>query len=124
MADLYSSDLGGNTRKTVPTTQFGTRKLSFCIVDVTDIQVDYTLTDSVFYNVIRAIQQNVEIYAVGTPSNSQVTIVVADDTEPYGTSEENADGGTNSYLESILDNAGITATVWNASLRGDTFSYD
>lgn len=125
MPDLYSNTaLAGNTRKTVPSTQFGTRKLSFCVVDVTDIDVNYTNSDSIFYNVIRAIQQNVEIYAVGTPVNGQVVIVVADDTEPYGSGEENADGDTNTYLEDILDTAGISATVWNAELSGDTLNYD
>ena len=124
MADLYSSDLGGNTRKALPTSQFGTRKLSFCVVDVTDIGVDYTLQNSVFYQTIRAIQQNVEIYAVGTPSTNQVIIVVAGDTEPFGTNEATEDGGTNSYLESVLDEAGISATVWNAALSGDTLNYD
>jgi hypothetical protein len=125
MPDLYSNTaLAGNARKTVPSSQFGTRKLSFCVINVSDIGDNYTDADSVFYKAIRAIQQNVEIYAVGTPSGNYVTVVVADDTEPYSEGEENADGNRNGYLEDILDNAGISAEVWNAQLISDDLSYD
>ena len=80
-----------NWLKTAPTTQFGTRALKFIKVVVSGgTPVDLTKqtgssgahTDagSYYSTAIRTIQNFAEIYAVGTPTSTAFTVVIADDT--------------------------------------------
>lgn len=113
-----------NHLKTEPTTQFGTRKLAFIVVELTDLNVDYTASNSMLSQAVRALQQQVEVYGVGTPSGGTVTVIIADDTAPYNSGDAFADGNRNSRLEDALDAAGLNAVVWNAQLLGGGLNYD
>jgi hypothetical protein len=105
-------------------TQFGTRKLAFIVVELTDVHVNYTDSNSLLSQVVRALQQQVEVYGVGKPSNSDVTIIIADDTAPYDDGDEFADGNRNSRLEDALDAAGLSTNVWNAEVVGGDLNWD
>jgi len=125
MPDIYSS-VGQNARKTVDSSKFGTRELSFHQVeDVTDVGTNYTDSNSIFYKAVRALQEQVEIYAVGTPSGNSFTVVIAADTCPFPDGRSNGDGNTNSRLEGIIDAAcGTNCTVWNTKLEGNSLNND
>jgi hypothetical protein len=127
MPDLYSSDLGGNARKTVDTSKFGTRELSFHQVEgLNGVGTNYTDSDSLFFKAVRALQEQVEIYAVGTPDTNNFTVVIAADTCPYDTGESNGDGSRNSRLEGIIRTAtgDSNVEVWNSKLRGNYLDND
>lgn len=126
MPDLYSSDLGSNARKAFDTTKFGTRELSFHQVEMgEDVSTGYTEANSLFYKAVRALQEQVEIYAVGTPSGNNFTVVIAADTCPFPDGRSNGDGNSNSRLEGIIDAAcGTSCTVWNTKLLGNYLSND
>jgi hypothetical protein len=127
MPDLYSSDLGANARKTVDTSKFGTRELSFHQVEnLNGVGTNYTDSDSLFFKAVRALQEQVEIYAVGTPSANDFTVVIAADTCPYDDGDSNGDGNRNSRLEGIIEAAtgDSSVTVWNSKLRGNFLDND
>ena len=127
MPDLYSSDLGLNTRKTVDTSKFGTRELSFHQIQNLDgAGTNYTDSNSVFFKAVRALQEQVEIYTVGTPSGNAFTVVIAADTCPYDDGESNGDGNRNARLEGIIRTAtgDSNVVVWNTKLRGDFLDND
>ena len=111
---------------TTPQTNFATRKLAFVVVDMnTDVATDYNTIGSLFQRAVQGIQQIAEIYALGQPSGQYFTVVLSDDTLPYGDGEEIADGGNNSPLEDAINEAtGASCTAWNANLNGDNLSYD
>jgi hypothetical protein len=127
MPDLYSDTaLSGNTRKTVDSSKFGTRELSFHQVEMgVDVQTNYTDSNSLFFKAVRALQEQVEIYTVGTPSGNDFTVVIAADTCPFPANRSNGDGNSNSRLEGIIDAAcGTSCTVWNSKLRGGYLDND
>jgi hypothetical protein len=129
MADLYSSDLGQNTRKVLPTDQLGTRKLAYLIVDASGLDSNYENNNSLYSQVVRLIAQNVELYSAGVPSGNQVMLIVNADSMPETTNPDHPsrinDGlTTNDYLTERLTNSGLTATVYNARLQGDSITYD
>jgi hypothetical protein len=129
MADLYSSDLGQNTRKVLPTDQLGTRKLAYLIVSASGLDSNYEDNNSLYSQVVRLIAQNVELYSAGVPSGNQVMLIVNADSMPETTNPDHPsrinDGvTTNDYLTERLTNSGLTATVYNARLQGDGITYD
>ena len=124
MANTLGTLVTANYLKTAPTTQFGTRKLAFIVVELSGIETDYTTSDSNLSQVVRALQQQVEVYGIGTPYAGAVTVIIADDTAPYNAGDEFADAGRNARLEAALATAGITANVWNAELRGGNLNWD
>ena len=132
MPDLYSNVVGNgetfghNARKTVDTSKFGTRELSFHQIEMgTDVATGYTAANSVFYRAVRALQEQVEIYTVGTPQGNNFTVVIAADTCPYDNGESNGDGSRNARLEGIIDAAcGTECTVWTSKLYGDFLDND
>lgn len=108
MPDLYSSSsaygLAVNTRKKVDSTTFGTRDLVFLQIDAQqDIATGYDASGSVFSELIQNLQQAVEIYGVGIPSGTNVTVVVNRQSVPYTGSEESNAGGRVSALETLID---------------------
>ena len=111
---------------TTPQTNFATRKLAFVVVDMgTDVETDFDTIGSLFQRAVQGIQQVAEIYALGQPNGNYFTVVLSDDTLPYGNGEEMADGGTNGPLsDAINDATGASCTAWNANLTGDNLSYD
>ena len=111
---------------TTPQTNFATRKLAFVVVDMnTDVETGFDTIGSLFQRAVQGIQQIAEIYALGQPNGNYFTVVLSDDTLPYGDGEEMADGGTNTPLEAAINAAtGASCTVWNANLNGDSLNYD
>ena len=90
MADLYNSDLGGNSRKAIPTSRLGTRNLvwySF-IMDYNllygeagDNFTPYNATNSLYHAVVETIQEAGELYHLGAPTtfyNDGFVFAIAD----------------------------------------------
>jgi hypothetical protein len=70
MPDLYSS-IGQNALKTSPSTRFGTRQLQrISIYTAADTFTDYLEPNSLYSQLVRALQQNVELYAIHMPNPS------------------------------------------------------
>ena len=99
MADLYNSDLGQNTRKAAPSSQFGTRDIKFLSISVDyDLFTDgsgtydaYLDSDSMYSQIVRNIQKVAEIYVLGAPTQfetSQFVIGIASTTAQWQYSEE------------------------------------
>ena len=100
-----------NYLKTKPSTRFSTRDLAFLVIDMDNSSYfnNADAPDSNFSKVVRLVQTQAEIYAVGTPNSGVVTIVVAIDTAGDGA---NTDDGLNAKATTIrqaLSNAGINA---------------
>jgi hypothetical protein len=110
MADAYNqtisgeagaATLGANTRKANQVYNTGTRQLAFLQLSVTcvtdDIATNYTDPDSNFSKLMRILQQRVEIYGVGQPSGTEVTIIISKDSLALTEAEE-ADPGDNADI--------------------------
>lgn len=104
MPDLFSS-VGQNARKTTDSTQFGTRDLVFLQIGNggQDLGTDYTAKDSNLFKLIQTLQQAVEIYGVGIPSGTSVTVIVSRQSVPFSGSEESNAGGRVSVLETLIN---------------------
>lgn len=124
MPSLIDSTLGQNYLKTVPSTQFGTRKLKPMVLYVTGVGTNYQNTDSLFSQTVRALQQNVELYAVFTPNSDRLTVLVASDTTPQDNATDEDNNNRDAYLELVLANAGVTAEVWNATIVGSSLNWN
>ena len=122
MADLYSvtpqgmtSTLGGNARRTRPSSEFGTPKLTPVILN-TDEQTlpsgetywstdsdaenllktgDYQSANSMVFRAVQAIQQYCEVYEVGGSSDSDfLTVMCRDSSIPYNNGTSFVDVGS------------------------------
>jgi hypothetical protein len=132
MADIYSvaqtvsnagatvATLGSNSRKVTATTQFGTRALKFITItadNASDSDIDftasyasgtgtfagaYTDSNSYFSKAVRAIQLTQEVYAVGTPTATAFTVVVADDTGNGAETSSNVQAATYGQMEADI----------------------
>jgi hypothetical protein len=129
MADLYSqvignTTFGGNTKRIVPSSEFGTPKITPVIistggqtlpsgndvwanndtdVDNYDITSDYQTQGDVFL-AVQAIQQFCEVYELGGSSDSNfLTVMCRDSSIPYdaGTTFQN-DGTTITTLQDVV----------------------
>jgi len=127
MSNLYNSDLGGNTRKVVDSTSFGTRDLVFLQIDAQqDIETNYTASGSVFFELIQCLQQRLEIYGVGIPDGQEVTVVVNRQSVPFTGTEEADAGGNVSALQDMIN---ATATfsgvnVFHGKMNGWSIEND
>lgn len=104
-------DVSANYLRTSPSTRFSTRDLAFLVIDMDNSSYfnNAAAPDSNFSKVVRLVQTQAEIYAVGTPASGVVTIVAAIDTASDG---DNTDGGLNARAKTIkqaLSDAGINA---------------
>ena len=130
MPSLLGTDVTTNYLKTVPTTQFGTRKLSVINIAVEDVFVNHANANSLFTKTVRALQQTAEVWSVFTPvdgSPDSFNAIIATHTQYQGTAAEGAaqkgnigtDGTANSYeiLETAIaaGNGGVAATVTNVA---------
>jgi len=77
MPSLYDQDsgngvtFGDNSRKTKPSTQFGTRQIvSWSIYTDADTETDWELPNSLYSRLVRALQDNLELYAVHVPGQA------------------------------------------------------
>lgn len=110
MADLYNSDLGSNARKAQPTSNFGTRKLQFLTLSVTNFNLftndstgSFADSDSLYSQLVRQIQKVSELYYLGQPtqnvSTNSFVFAIADTTSNWYYSD-----GVNDYPEQDNDN--------------------
>jgi hypothetical protein len=123
------STTSANWLKTAPSTQFGTRELTFLSVVATasngstavDFSATSTASNSDFSKAVRTIQNFNEIYAVGTPDATGFIVVIADDTK-NGANSGNTQGTGHGLLEAALVAAlakGGSATATVAELTFD-----
>ncbi|CAB4125241.1 hypothetical protein UFOVP181_86 [uncultured Caudovirales phage] len=76
MADLYNTDLGGNTRQAHPSSLFGTRDLVFIALSLYEYNLytdnsatgSYRDSDSLYSKIVTAVQEVAELYYLGAPS--------------------------------------------------------
>ena len=131
MPSLLGTTVTTNYLKAAPSTQFGTRELTFLkITAVTgtsgstsavDFSTTYTASNSTFSKAVRAIQNFNELYAVGTPDSTGFIVVIADDTK-NGADSGNTQGTGHGLLEAALVAAlakGGSATATVAELTFD-----
>jgi len=128
------STTSANWLKTAPSTQFGTRELTFLKVVATgsdgstavDFSATSTASNSDFSKAVRTIQNFNEIYAVGTPDGVGFIVVIADDTK-NGANSGNIQGTGHGLLEAALVAAlakggSATATVSELTFDGVAIS--
>jgi len=128
------STTSANWLKTAPSTQFGTRELTFLKVVATgsdgstavDFSATSTASNSDFSKAVRTIQNFNEIYAVGTPDGVGFIVVIADDTK-NGANSGNTQGTGHGLLEAALVAAlakggSATATVSELTFDGVAIS--
>ena len=124
------STTSANWLKTAPSTQFGTRELTFLkITAVTgntgstsavDFSGTYTTSNSAFSKAVRTIQNFNELYAVGTPDATGFIVVIADDTK-NGADSGNTQGTGHGLLEAAIAAACATGTGAAATVTELTF---
>ena len=133
MADLYA-EIGQNARKTIPSSEFGTPKITPVLLDANgqllpsgntawcpndsdvenyDVGSDFRTANSDVFLAVQAIQQYCEVYEVGGSSDSDfLTVMCRDSSIPYdnGTTFQN-DGSTITILQTAVRAALGGATV-------------
>ncbi len=126
MANLIGTDFARNYVKAVETSQMGTRQLAFFQVDMnTDVETNYTNSNSLYAQAIRGLQTLVELYAIGKPNGSNFTVIAAADTAPYDSGDVPGDGNRNSILENAVDAAtGESSRIFNGLLNGWSIEND
>lgn len=122
-------DVAANYLVAKPSTKFSTRELAFIVIDYDNSSYfnDGFGSNSNFSKVVRAMQIVAEVYAVGTPANGIVTVVVAKDTTSDG-DNTSISGLENSYAKTIyqqLAAGGVSPdTVAVRKLYGGGFASD
>lgn len=131
MADLTGTDFSRNYEKAQPSSQFGTRELSYFQVDMntnveTDLLGSYLNSGSLFEQAVKALQQRIEIYAVGRPAGALFTVIASASTAPFNIdsvtkqqNQNNQDGQRVTALEAIINTTcGVICNVFNGELLG------
>jgi len=118
MPSLVGSTVAANYLKTTGNfSQFGTRELAFISITVSGVH-----SSSLFSKTVRALQQTVEVYFVGTPaSNAFVAIIAADTSFNYDSASAGVGSGTGwGLLETAIaaGNGGVATTVASLSASG------
>jgi hypothetical protein len=103
--------------------QFGTRQLTFVSISVSGLDTNYANADSTFSKTVRALQQAVEVYFIGTPASGAVVAAIAADTSYNGDTKVvgGVDTGTGWGLLETALNAGVgsgTFTVATLTASG------
>jgi hypothetical protein len=105
MPSLVGSTVAANYLKTTGNfSQFGTRELAFISIAVTALDTNYANANSLFSKTVRALQQSVEVYFVGTPASGAVVAIIAADTSfNYDSASAGVGSGTGwGLLEAAL----------------------
>jgi hypothetical protein len=100
-------------------TNFGTRQLQIINVAQTGIDTTPTAINSLFSKTVRALQQNAEIYAVGTPTTGNCQFIIAVDTLWDGQVSQASfisDASYDKFEAAILAGSGVAATVTSVAL--------
>lgn len=123
-------NLSPNDRKAQESYAVGTRDLVFLQLDVScatdSLDTDYTASDSNFQRLLQVLQQRLEIYGVGEPSGSEVTVIAARSTIPFTGSEEQDAGGNVSVLETMVEDSEYftSANVFQGQITGWSIEND
>lgn len=136
MANLYNTDLGGNSRKAQPSSLFGTRQLTFISLKLYeyDLYIDsptenaqattsYLDSDSLYSKIVTAIQEVAELYYLSAPNEvDRYTFIfaIANDTAEWLLSNRGDNGAERPTAGTLAD------AVWTL-LRpneGDPYSID
>ena len=123
MPSLVGTTVAANYLKsTANFSQFGTRELAFISVTVSGVHTGASAANSLFANTVRALQQSVEVYFVGTPAtNAFVAIIAADTSFNYDSASAGVGSGTGwGLLETAIaaGNGGTAATVATLAASG------
>ena len=127
MPTLVGTSVAANHAKAVETSQLGTRRQVFFVVDMgVDVETNYTASNSLYSKAVRAIQSVAEIYSVGVPNGQNFTVSVAYETvatsDPTGL---DTNSGTNTVMEDAIDEAcATTCDVYNAVFDGSTLEFN
>ena len=128
MPDNYA--ISPNDRKAQESYAIGTRDLVFLQIDTAcssgNLATNYTASDSNFNRLLQVLQQRIEIYGVGAPNGTTVTVIAARSTVPYSGTEETNAGGHVSVLEDDIDaDATFSSTnVWQGQITGWSIEND
>jgi hypothetical protein len=123
MPSLVGTTVAANYLKsTANFSQFGTRELAFISITVSGVHTGAAAADSLFSKTVRALQQSVEVYFVGTPAtNAFVAIIAADTSFNYDSASAGVGSGTGwGLLETAIaaGNGGTAATVATLAASG------
>ena len=122
MPSLLGTTVTANYLKASPSAKFGTRDLTFISVSVSGVDTNYANADSLFSKTVRALQQSVEVYFIGTPASGAFVAAISADTASNVDSKSGAtESGTGwGLLEAAIaaGNGGVTATVATLSASG------
>jgi len=119
MPSLVGTTVAANYLKTTGNfSQFGTRELAFISISVSGLDTTYANANSTFSKTVRALQQLVEVYFVGTPASGAVVAIIAADTSfNYDSASAGVGSGTGWGLLETALNAGVgTGTFTVATL--------
>ena len=123
MPSLVGSTVAANYLKTTGNfSQFGTRELAFISISVTGLDTNYANANSLFSKTVRALQQQAEVYFVGTPASGAVVAIISADTSfNYDSASAGVGSGTGYGLLEAALAAGVgsgTFTVAALSASG------
>jgi hypothetical protein len=127
MPTLVGTSVAANHAKAVETSQLGTRRQVFFVVDMnTDVETNYTASNSLYSKAVRAIQSVAEIYSVSAPNSQNFTVSVAWETAATDTPDDlNTNQNRNGVMEDAIDEACSTScAVYNAVLNGSSLEYN
>lgn len=127
MPTLVGTSIAANHAKAVETSQLGTRRLVYFVVDMnTDVETNYTDSNSLYSKAVRAIQTVAEIYSVSKPNSQNFTVAVAFDTVATDTPDSlDTNIDRNAEMEAIIDEAcSVTCAVYNATINGSNLEYN
>lgn len=134
MADLYNTDLGGNSRKAKPSSLFGTRQLKFISFRLYeyDLYIDspaqnsqattsYLDSNSLYSKIVTAIQEVAELYYLSAPNEVDrysFIFAISDDTAEWLLSDRGDNSGVRPSAGTLAD------AVWKLLQpnQGDPFS--
>ena len=122
MANLYTTDLGANSRQAQPSSMFGTRDLVFISLSLyeydlytdstqqnDDATTSYLDSDSLYSKIVLAIQEVAEMYYLGAPSrmapNAFVFAISRDTAEWYNSQSGDNNTTSQTLLKSNLGDA-------------------
>jgi len=119
MADLYNTDLGGNSRKAKPSSLFGTRQLKFINIrlDAYDLYIDsptedhqattsYLDSDSLYSKIVTSIQEVAELYYLSAPNEVDrysFIFAISDDTAEWLLSNRGDNGNERPTAGTLAD---------------------
>ena len=79
-------NITANYLKADPSTQFGTRQLSVINIAFTGADTTPTISNSLYSQAVRALQQTAEVWAVFTPTSGAFNAIISTDSQWAGNS--------------------------------------